>query len=306
MDPDYALFATIVEEGGMAAAGRRLHISPAMVSKRLMRLEQRLSARLIQRTTRRLALTPAGAQLHADLVPIIAALEAAERRVSGLRQAVSGPLRLSAPTSFGRMHVAPHLGRFLTLYPHVELRIDLSDDYVDLIGAQTDMAIRITADPGPGMAARRLAINRRLLCATPAYLDAFGAPERIGDLKHHRLLAADGQLPWRLIGPRGAVAVDGKSHVRTNSSEVVRELMLGDVGIALRSLWDVSDALADGRVRQILTGHEGSSDVGLFAVYPHQPHPPLALTAFIDFLAGIYAPVPPWHHRSIAPAMSAA
>ena len=101
MDPDYALFATIVEEGGMAAAGRRLHISPAMVSKRLMRLEQRLAARLIQRTTRRLALTPAGARLHADLVPIMAALEAAERRVSGLSETISGPLRISAPTSFG-------------------------------------------------------------------------------------------------------------------------------------------------------------------------------------------------------------
>ncbi|MBB3980731.1 DNA-binding transcriptional LysR family regulator [Sphingobium fontiphilum] len=306
MDPDYALFATIVAEGGMAAAGRRLHISPAMVSKRLMRLEQRLSARLIQRTTRRLALTPAGARLHADLLPIMAALDAAERRVAGLSEAVSGPLCISAPTSFGRMHVAPHLGRFLMLHPHVDLRLDLSDDYVDLLGARTDMAIRITADPGSGMAARRLATNRRLLCATPAYLDAFGAPERIGDLKHHRLLAADGQLPWRLIGPRGAATVDGQSHVRTNSSEVVRELMLGGVGIALRSLWDVSDALADGRVRQILSGHEGSSDVGLFAVYPHQPHPPLALSAFIDFLAEIYAPTPPWSHRGIAPALPAA
>ncbi|MEC3911548.1 LysR family transcriptional regulator [Sphingobium sp. CR2-8] len=296
MDPDHELFVTVVDEGGLAAAGRRLHISPAMMSKRLARLEERLGAKLVHRTTRRLALTPAGERLHADLRGILAALDDAERRVSGLSAVPSGVLRITAPTSFGRMHLAPYLQRFIDAHPKVDLRIDLSDDFADLIDSRADLAIRITADPGPGLTAKRLATNRRILCASPAYLDRFGAPQRVADLKSHRLLAADGQMPWRLVGPKGPVAVEGQSHVRTNSSEVVRELTLAGGGIALRSLWDISEALGLGAVRQILPDYGGSADVGLFAVQLPQHNPPAAITAFIDFLVTLYVPTPPWDH----------
>ena len=105
-------------------------------------------------------------------------------------------------------------------------------------------------------------------------------------------------MPWRLIGPKGPVAIDGHSHIRTNSSEVVRELALSGSGIALRSLWDISDALAQGDVRQILPDHEGSSDVALYAVQLPQANPPLAITAFVDFLAAQYALAPPWESRT--------
>lgn len=301
MDPDYDLFATIVSEGGMAAAGRRLHISPAMVSKRLVRLEERLGTRLIHRTTRRLVLTPAGERLHHDLRGIFALLDEAERRVSGASAEASGLLRVTAPTSFARMHVAPYLASFLEAHPKVRMQIDLSDDYADLLATRADLAIRITADPGAGLVAQRLATNRRVLCAAPAYLERFGTPRSIADLRKHRLLAAEGQLPWRLIGPRGLVSVEGVSHVRTNSSEMVRELALAGGGIALRSLWDVSDALERGTIRQIMPDHEGSADVGLYAVHLPQNNPPLAITAFVDFLVGLYTPRPPWERSGIAP-----
>lgn len=301
MDPDYELFAIIVEEGGLASAGRRLNISPAMVSKRLMRLEGRLGARLIHRTTRRLSLSPAGERLHADLRPILAALDEAERRLSGASPDIIEPLRITAPTSFGRMHIVPNLAGFLDRHPGIALHIDLSDDFNDLFAARIDLAIRIAAEPGPGLAARRIATNRRILCAAPAYLARFGTPQAIADLAGHRLLAADGQFPWRLSGPDGQEAVEGKSHVRTNSSEVVRELARSGAGIALRSLWDVSDALAQGALRQILPTYEGSRDVGLFAVYPQQPRPPRAVTAFIDYLTQAFSPQPPWERAAIAP-----
>ncbi|MEJ7935105.1 LysR family transcriptional regulator [Sphingobium sp. AN558] len=301
MDPDYELFATIVEEGGLASAGRRLNISPAMVSKRLMRLEARLGARLIHRTTRRLSLSPAGERLHADLRHILAAIAQAERRVSGASPDINEPLRITAPTSFGRMHIVPYLAGFLDRHPGIALHIDLSDDFTDLFAARVDLAIRIATDPGPGLAARRIATNRRILCAAPNYLDRFGTPETIADLAGHRLLAADGQFPWRLTGPTGQESIDGKSHVRTNSSEVVRELARSGAGIALRSLWDVSDALALGALHQILPAYEGSRDVGLFAVYPSQPNPPRAVTAFIDYLTEVFVPEPPWERAAIAP-----
>ncbi|MEK7342652.1 MAG: LysR family transcriptional regulator [Pseudomonadota bacterium] len=300
MDPDHELFVTVADEGGLAAAGRRLHISPAMMSKRLARLEQRLGAKLVHRTTRRLSLTPAGERLHADLRAILAALDEAERRVSGASAMAAGPLRISAPTSFGRMHLAPYLQRFLDDHPAVDLSIDLSDDYSDLLDGRFDLALRISADLGPALAARRLATNRRILCAAPAYLDAHGTPRRIADLKAHRLLAARGQMPWRLVGPKGPVTVDGQSHVRTNSSELVRELSLAGGGIALRSLWDIAEALERGQVRQILPDHEGSFDVGLYAVHLPQANPPRALTAFIEFLVTLYCPAPPWE-RAVLP-----
>ncbi len=310
MDADYALFASIVENGSLSAAGRAVGLSPAMVSKRLARLEARLGAALVNRTTRRLALTETGERFHRDVLAILKAVEEAEARVGGQKSGPSGRLRVSAPTSFGRLHVAPHLKRFLDAYPRVELDLDLSDGFVDLMAERIDVAVRITPTVGSGVSARRLATNRRILCAAPAYLAEHGTPEDTAALARHRLLAATGQFPWRLTGrltgrlpgaaggragrsAGGTVTIDGASHVRTNSSEVVRELALAGVGIALRSLWDVSGDLAAGRLVRILPDCEGSADVGIYAVSPRREIAP-AVRAFTDFLEGLYGPVPPW------------
>lgn len=289
MDPDYELFAEVVEGGSLSAAARRLRISPAMVSKRLARLEARLGARLVHRTTRRLSLTHAGQAFHDDVVAILAAIQAAEARISGEQGGAAGNLRISAPTSFGRLHVAPHLKGFLDAYPRIDLQFDLSDDFIDLIAARIDLAIRIAPSIGPGLVGHRLATSPRLLCAATSYLDAHGMPATIGELDRHRLLAATGQLPWRLQGPDGPVLVNGESYVRTNSSEIVRELAVAGVGIALRSLWDVGHDIAEGRLLPILRDYEGSSDVGIYAVHPRAPLVPAAVSAFVDYMKMIYA-----------------
>lgn len=284
MDPDYLLFARTVEAGSLSAAGRLLSISPAMMSKRLSRLEARLGVRLIHRTTRRLALTEEGASLHRDLVAILDAIQQAEDRVANRHRTASGPLRISAPTSFGRLHVAPHVGRFLDLHPHVDLELNLSDAYEDLLAERIDVAVRITSDIPLHLEGHHLATNRRILCASPAYLAAHGIPDKIADLPRHRLLAADGQLPWRLVNGRARKLIDGHSHVRTNSSEIVRELALTGVGIALRSLWDVGDLIAEGSLIRVLDSWEGPADLAVHAVHPRAAGRPAAVDAFIAFL----------------------
>ncbi|CAD7340028.1 LysR family transcriptional regulator [Sphingomonadales bacterium 56] len=292
MDPDYLLFARAVEAGSLSAAGRMLNISPAMMSKRLSRLEARLGVRLIHRTTRRLALTEEGASLHGDLVAILDAIAQAEERVTNRHRAASGPLRISAPTSFGRLHVAPHVGRFLEQHPRVDLQLNLSDAYEDLLAERIDLAIRITSDIPAHLEGHHLAANRRILCASPAYLAAHGTPERIADLSRHLLLAAEGQLPWRLVNGRARKLIDGQSHVRTNSSEIVRELALTGVGIALRSLWDVGDLIADGRLVRVLEPWEGPADLAVHAVHPRAAGRPAAVDTFIAFLRESFRDAP--------------
>ncbi|WP_294189808.1 LysR family transcriptional regulator [uncultured Sphingomonas sp.] len=284
IDPDYVLFARLVSAGSIAAAARELRLSPAMASRRLARLEARLGVRLVQRTTRRLALTPAGEQFHADVAAILAAVEAAEARLTGAAAVPTGLLRVTAPTSFGRLHVAPRLHRFLDAYPSVTLSFDLSDAFVDLVAEGVDVGVRIAGAVQPGLEVHRLGDSRRVLCASPGYLARAGSPARLGDLGSHTLLAAEGQMPWRLVSDTRRTSVDHASRVETNSSELVRELALSGVGIALRSLWDVGEALRDGRLVRVLPEWEGTRDVAIWALHPRAPIVSPAVRAFVAFL----------------------
>ncbi len=294
MHEDYALFVAIVEAGSLAAAGRKLRISPAMMSKRLARLEARLGATLVHRTTRRLLLTDVGQGFYEDVGQIIEATRTAEARVAGRIGQPGGPLRISAPTSFGRLHIVPHLKAFLDLYPRIELSLDLDDGYVDLLGERIDVAIRIAAEPTGSLLAHRLADNHRILCAAPAYLAEHGTPATIADLAGHRLLAAVHQLPWRLEGPGGPVSLDGESVVPTNSSEVARDLTIAGLGIALRSTWDIGPALRDGRLVRILSDICGATDVAIYAVQPRGAGDAPNARAFVDHFRALFSPVAPW------------
>ncbi|WP_084582370.1 LysR family transcriptional regulator [Sphingomonas azotifigens] len=286
-DPDYDLFLDILDAGSISAAARRRGLSTPALSKRLARLEQRLGARLLNRTTRRLVLTAAGKDLLDTLSPIRAALTVAENRIAGRHSLVRGPLRVTAPTSFGRMHVVPTLPSFLATHSQVTLSIDLSDDFVDLLDGRHDLAIRIAREVGPGLVGHRLGTSQRVLCASPAYLELAGEPHTLAELTRHRLLATDSQLPWRLQGPEGPVTLAGQSFVDTNSSEVVRELAIGGCGVALRSLWDVRHALSDGSLRRLLPSYAGSEDVGVFAA--HAPDPPARVSALVEHLQQMLA-----------------
>ena len=288
------IFARIVAQGSMTAAGQSLGISPAVVSKRVKKLEQRLGTRLLQRTTRQVALTEAGRDYHERVRSILDQVEEAEAAVSLRAKQVQGTLKVSAPTSFGRMHIAPHLGAFLSENADIAIDLHLSDDYIDLIADGFDLAIRVGALPDSSLVARKLAPIHRVLCATPDYLAKNGTPASIDDLSGHICLAAHNQDPWRLEGPDGSAMVRAHGPLRTNSSEVVRSAVVAGLGIALRSSWDIADELRSGELKMVLPGWRASAHVGLYAVYPSRRFLPAKIRLFVDYLATLYGSEPYW------------
>ena len=293
---DLEIFSRVISMGSMSAAGRALGLSPAVISKRVKRLEERLGTRLFQRTTRQISLTEAGQGFYERIVGILAGIEEAEAFVSGRSGAVRGTLRVSAPTSFGRLHIAPHLRGFMDSYPELIFNLVLTDDYSDIVGGGFDLAIRIGELSDSSLVARRLAPVRRLLCASPDYLARRGMPQSLEDLAGHVCLPQHTQDVWRLEGPEGDISYRPQGPLYTNSSEVVREAVFSGMGVALRSTWDVGPALKSGELQQVLPQYEGSRNVVLSAVYPSRQFLPIKVRLFIDYLAELYGPQPYWEH----------
>ncbi|MDQ0438071.1 DNA-binding transcriptional LysR family regulator [Kaistia dalseonensis] len=291
---DMEIFARVVTAGSLSAAGRELGLSPAVVSKRLKRLEDRLGTRLLQRTTRQIALTEAGRDFNERVIQILASIDEAEGFASGRSDVARGTLKVSAPTTFGRLHIAPYLGPFLGAHPGLTVNLVLSDDFVDLVREGIDVSIRIAELTDSSLVARRLAPNHRLLCATPAYLATHGEPRTIADLSRHTLLATAGQDPWRLEGPSGPVTVHVEGRLRTNSNEVVREAVFAGLGIAFRSTWDVGPELRSGQLAHVLPAYRASRRVAVHAVYPSRRFLAAKVRLFIDYLGSLYGEHPAW------------
>ncbi|MBV6657550.1 MAG: LysR family transcriptional regulator [Devosiaceae bacterium] len=292
---DLEIFARVVGAGSMSAAARDMSLSPAVVSKRLRRLEDRLGTRLLQRTTRQIALTEAGKGFYERVVAILASVEEAESFVTRRSALASGVLKISAPTSFGRIHVAPHLAAFMAEHQDLTLQLELSDDFVDLVGEGFDVALRIAELNDSTLVARKLAPIHRVLCATPEYLAKHGTPESVEALKEHALLSTQAQESWRLEDGSGdPVTLKPSSAIITNSNEVIREAVMAGIGIALRSTWDVGPELSSGKLQIVLPRYRATRGVGLFSVYPTRRFLPAKVRVFIDYMASLYGPSPYW------------
>ncbi len=291
---DLEIFARVVTAGNMSAAGREMGLSPAVVSKRISHLEERLGARLFQRTTRQLTLTESGQGFYDRVVNILAGIEEAEAYVTRRNAIPRGTLKATVPTAFGRMHIAPYMGGFLEQYPDMRLDLELSDNFVDIVGEGFDVAIRIAELEDSSLVARKLAPNHRVICAAPSYLERIGEPATLADLAKHNCLTAAAQEVWRLQGPDGPVSIRVNGNIRTNSTEVVRESVIAGLGVALRSTWDIGPELKSGKLKIILPEIHESPRVAVYAVYPCRQFIPAKLRVFIDYLGGLYGPEPYW------------
>ena len=291
---DLEIFARVARTGNMSAAGREMGLSPAVVSKRVSLLEDRLGARLFQRTTRQLTLTEVGEGFFKRVVDVLSLIEEAEDFVSRRNTKPRGVLKVTAPTSFSRQHIAPYLPAFFLKYPEIELDIHLSDNFVDIIRNGYDLAVRIGELKDSSLVARKLASDNRVICAAPKYLKERGLPKRLDDLEFHNCLSAGAQEVWRLDGPDGQKSIKVKGNIRTNSSEFVRESLLAGLGIGLRSTWDIAEEIKTGELQVILPEHRGSSAVAVYAVYPCREFMPAKVNVFIEFLAELFGNEPYW------------
>jgi DNA-binding transcriptional LysR family regulator len=291
---DLEIFARVARTGNMSAAGREMGLSPAVISKRISQLEEQLGARLFQRTTRHLTLTETGAGYFKRVVDILSLCEEAEDFVSRRNTLPRGLLRVTAPTTFGRLHIAPYVGAFLGRYPEIEVDVQLTDAFVDIVRDGFDLAIRIGELKDSTLVARKIATDIRVICATPAYLDAHGAPGTLSNLERHNCLSLGSEETWRLEGPDGPVQVATAGNVRSDSGEFIHEALCAGLGLGLRPTWEVASKLKSGELKVVLPKYRGSSNLAIYAVYPCRDFMPAKVSVLIEFLAELYGPDPHW------------
>ena len=288
-------FIAVIEAGTFSEAAKRLSISKSVVSQRIADLEKVLGARLVQRTTRKLALTEDGLLFHRHALRIAGDLAEATSELSERRGALVGPLRLSAPVSFGVLHLAPALYPFLRENPGLELTLDLDDRFVDAAAGGYDAVIRHGTLRSSGLVARRLARSSRFLVASPAYLAHAGRPRDLRALEAHRAIVFTqrGGADWRFVGSRTAVSVRGAHALAVNSGIVMRDAAIAGVGIALLPTFLVHDAIADGRLEVVDVGLV-PKPATLALVHPRDRKPAAKVVALTQALRRAFGDPPYW------------
>lgn len=289
---DLRVLLTVIRQNGFAAAADELGLSPAYVSKRIQILETTLGTRLLHRTSRRVSLTEDGERVQRWALRILDDFQQLHDELSDAHDSPRGRLHICSSFGFGRNHVAPAVSLLAERYPHLEIRLDLLDRVVDIINEGFDLEIRVGDDiPGQHLG-RRLATNRRVLCAAPGYLQRRGTPQTLDELQQHDCLVIkerDNAFGiWNLDrdgdgdgdGEQESVRVSGP--LSSNNGEIVLQWALDGRGVLLRSLWDVKPLLAQGRLVQVLEDYSQSANV--WAVYPTRLAHSGKLRACVEFL----------------------
>jgi DNA-binding transcriptional LysR family regulator len=296
-------FVAVAVKGSLTAAALAEGVAPAIIGRRLDALEARLGVKLLLRTTRRISLTHEGSAFLEDCQRLLADFANAEASVSAGGVKASGHLRITAPAGFGRRHVAPLVARFRQQHADVTISLNLSDRVVDLAGEGFDCAVRVGDLPDSSLVSVRLADNRRLCVATPAYLQRRGVPAAPADLVRHDCLVLSSDASQT----RGwAFRVQGEvQHVRLNGpldcsdGQVLHDWCLAGYGIAWRSTWEVEAQIARGALVEVLHDFAAPPN-GIYAVFPQRKHLPLRLRLWIDFLKHHYAQPDFWRARTPA------
>ncbi|MEW7848760.1 LysR family transcriptional regulator [Massilia aurea] len=289
---DLSFFSLLIKRGSLAAAAQEMGVTPPAVSKRLAAIEARLRVRLLNRTTRRMSLTPEGETYLTEGELLVAGLEALERKISGGSVVPQGLLKISATLGFGRRHVTPHLSRFALRYPEVDVQLHLTDRPVNLVEQGFDMAIRFGEQPDARITARKLASNRRFLCAAPSYLAARGEPSAPRDLQAHSCIVlreSDETFgSWHFRNGARQETVKVRGPLSTNDGEAALAWALDGHGIVLRSEWDVAPFLRSGRLR-VLLAQWTPPPADIHILFPTKSHLQAKTRTMVDFMLDAFA-----------------
>jgi len=294
------IFARTVEEGSFSKAARSMDLTPSSVSRQVSHLEDRLGARLLNRTTRRLSLTEAGRVYYEHCARITANIDEADEAVNSLQSAVRGILRVTATVAFARTQVVPLIPPFLERHSELELELEMTDRHVDLVEEGIDVAIRLSEQiDEPSLVARMLAPNKRIVCASPSYLAAHGTPHRPDDLLHHNCLflyTVAKFNEWEFEGPDGSQVINVSGRFRANNADALTEAALAGMGIVRLSNFIVSEHIRAGRLVALLPDyvHEKAA---FYVLYPHRRNLAPKVRSFVDYLVEEFTPVPPWERH---------
>jgi DNA-binding transcriptional LysR family regulator len=293
--PLFRSFVRVVEAGSFSAVAREARVSQPTISRQVAALEEHLGCRLLQRTTRRLALTEEGRTFFEEARRALDTIAEAEASVGRRRGAATGTLRLACAEVMGRLHLLPRMDAFLAAHPGITLDLVLSDGFTDLVAEGIDLAIRVGELTEPGLVARRIGHTRRVVVAAPGYLARRGIPLTPDDLRRHDCIVyarlATGAA-WPFRGPAGAVSVPVAGRLRVSTTEAVRAAVLGGLGIGLVPVWHFADdEFRQGRVVELLEGWQPEPQP-IHAVHPSRRFVAPKVRAMIDFLAAEFAAEP--------------
>mgnify|MGYP001365204457 CR=1 FL=1 len=284
-------FVSVSTRGSLTAAAHAEGVAPAVIGRRIDALEERLGVKLLVRTTRRITLTHEGSAFLEDCQRLLADLANAEASVSAGGVKASGYLRITAPAGFGRRHVAPLVPRFLGLHPDVSVSLNLSDRVVDIVNEGVDCAVRVGDLPDSSLVSVRLADNRRLCVATPAYLKRAGTPKHPSELMRHQCLTLSSDASqtrgWAFIVDGAVTHLRPGGRLDCSDGQVLHDWCLAGMGVAWRSTWEVEQEIAEGRLVSVLDDFAALPN-GIYAVFPHAKHLPLRVRLWIDFLKHTY------------------
>lgn len=289
---DLRFFDLLARQGSLARAARELGVTAPAASRRLAQLEQRLGVRLVQRTTRRMSLTPEGEHFLTEGRRILAEIDALEQSLGRTRAEPRGLLRVTAGFGFGRRQLGPAISDFVRRHPAVSVQLHLTDQTVGADNLNFDVGIRFGEPPDARILARKIAANRRVLCAAPDYLARAGTPQRLEDLARHNCIVLREGEPafgtWVLCSGKQTRSVKVGGNLSVNHGEVAVEWALAGHGILLRSLWDIGADIAAGRLVQVLPDWIGSP-ADIYALYPPRLQLAAKVRVFLDFLAERFA-----------------
>lgn len=289
-----AAFVATAEAGSISAASRRLGLAKSVVSERLAELERVLGTRLIQRTTRKLSLTENGHMFLPRAQRMMREAEEASVELAARSGKLAGPLRLSAPVSFGILHLAPALSEFLKAHREVDVSLELDDRFVDAAAEGFDAVLRHGAVGDTRLIAKRLAVSRRLLVASPAYLEEQGSPRSLAELAHHRgILYSNREGDWRFATENGWSVVRPKAALRVNNGIVMRDAAAAGLGIALLPTFFVYQSIKDGALVSLNVGGEGEG-AELFITYARDHGASAKIRALAESLRRSFGDPPYW------------